>query len=35
MLLGGGYQKSNAHIIAQSILNLERQFGLFSVAGKP
>ncbi|TNE32314.1 MAG: histone deacetylase [Alphaproteobacteria bacterium] len=34
MLLGGGYQKSNAHIIAQSILNLDRKFGLFSSAGK-
>jgi len=30
MLLGGGYQKSNAPIIAQSILNLDQKFGLFT-----
>lgn len=29
MLLSGGYQKSNAHIIAESIMNLDKQFGLF------
>ena len=29
MLLGGGYQQSNAHIIAQSILNLRDKFDLF------
>lgn len=29
MLLGGGYQKSNARVIARSILNLRQKFGLF------
>jgi histone deacetylase 11 len=29
MLLGGGYQKSSARVIARSILNLRQKFGLF------
>lgn len=29
MLLSGGYQKSNAEVIAASILNLKEKFGLF------
>jgi len=29
MLLSGGYQKTNAHVIAQSILNLRKKFNLF------
>ncbi len=29
MLLSGGYQKSNAAVIAASLLNLRRKFGLF------
>lgn len=29
MLLGGGYQKSNARVIARSILNLRQKFSLF------
>lgn len=32
MLLSGGYQKSNAEVIAKSIRNLDAKFGLFAKA---
>ncbi len=35
MTFGGGYQKSNAPLIARSILNLEQKFGLGRSATNP
>ena len=33
MVLSGGYQKSNASVIARSLLNLHAKFGLFGGRG--